>query len=179
MTSHRSRSIEQQAADLLRSSGSLLCPVPLERIARHLGLRVEPAELGDDVSGILVVEKDMGSIGYNLFQHPVRQRFSIAHEIGHFVLHHRFRNLFIDKHYTAVYKRHQPESGTDQRFEVEANRFAACLLMPRELLSQEIPKLSLDLGDESALQELADAFAVSTQAMSIRLSQLGVLTDYS
>ena len=179
MTAQRSRAIEVKAEELLRASGSLECPVPVDRVARHLGLRVEPAELGEDVSGILVVEGDNGSIGYNLFQSPVRQRFTIAHEIGHFVLHHAYQKLFIDKQYTAVYKRHQAESGQDQRFEVEANRFGACLLIPRQLLLQELQKLDFDLGDEAALKRLADNFAVSSQAMSIRLAQLRILSDYS
>lgn len=179
MTKQRSRAIEAKANELLTAAGALECPVPVERVARHLGLRLEAIELGEDVSGVLVVENNIGSIGYNQAHHPVRQRFTISHEIGHFVLHHSYRSLFIDKQYTAVYKRDAVSSQGDQRFEVEANRFASCLLLPEELVLRAVSTFELDLGNESALKDLADAFAVSMQALSIRLSQMNILPHYS
>ena len=75
-------SIEKTAEKLLTQHELLDSPVRVDLLARRLGLNVEPAELGDDVSGVLVVNDGASMIGYNLHQSPVRQRFSIAHELG-------------------------------------------------------------------------------------------------
>jgi uncharacterized protein DUF955 len=168
-----SPSIETQANLILTETGLLRVPVPVEKVARRLHLRVEPAILGEDVSGILVLGKGTGTIGYNEAQSPVRQRFTIAHEIGHYVLHQDDARLFIDKQY--IYHRDGSSSTGDDRREVEANRFAAALLMPEELLLAEVANLELDLGDELGFVALAKRFEVSALAMSHRLANLGVI----
>ncbi len=166
--------IDARAEDILRQTGMLRVPVDVELVAHRLNLRTEAAPLGENVSGLLVVEKGHGVIGYNVTQALVRQRFTIAHEIGHFVLHRRDdpSALFIDTHY-IVYRRDAQSSTGEDRREREANRFAAALLMPATLLHAEIQKQPFDFGDEEMLTELASKFQVSTQAMSIRLSNLG------
>ena len=66
-------------------------------------------------------------IGVNEDHHSNRQRFSIAHEIAHFVLHHG--DTYIDKGYRVHFRDLESGSGT-KREEMEANAFAAALLMP-------------------------------------------------
>jgi Zn-dependent peptidase ImmA (M78 family) len=169
-----SSQINKCAEDILCQTGMLRVPVDVELVAHRLKLRTEAASLGENVSGLLVVEKGHGVIGYNTTQALVRQRFTIAHEIGHFVLHRHDdpSALFIDTHY-IVYRRDAQSSTGEDRREIEANRFAAALLMPATLLQTEIQKKPLDFGDEEMLTDLASKFQVSTQAMSIRLSNLG------
>src|SRR5690242_12341581 len=87
--------IERAAASLLAGARSL--PVPVNVIASGLRLSVEPIALSDDVSGILVVNDSAGVIGVNKDHSAVRQRFTVAHEIGHYVLHRDEEQLFIDK----------------------------------------------------------------------------------
>src|SRR5438132_329346 len=135
--------IDAHAEEILRQTGTLRVPVDVELVAYRLDLRTEAAPLGENVSGLLVVEKGHGVIGYNVTQASVRQRFTIAHEIGHFILH-RSNNpsdLFIDTHY-IVYRRDAQSSTGENRREIEANRFAAALLMPTTLLKTEIQKQS-------------------------------------
>lgn len=177
MRSRPNTRIEAQAQQLLEESDSLQLPVPVDRVAAHLGLQVEVALLGDDVSGVLVVDQGKGTIGINIAHAEVRQRFSIAHEIGHFVLHQTKAPLFIDKTYT-VYRRDEHSSTGEDLQEIQANQFAAALLMPEALVRQETAKTGFDLGDEIALGSLAATFAVSTQAMSFRLANLGLLNPY-
>lgn len=174
MTVRSIKQIEVEASRVLRDTGCLRIPVPVELVAHRLGLSVEPAALGQDVSGVLVRDGDGGTIGYNAAHHEVRQRFSIAHEIGHFVLHPREGQLFIDKTY-KVYRRDQRSSTGEDRQEIQANRFAAALLMPEELLQREVADIGFDLADEIALESLAQKFKVSRQAMSFRLANLGIL----
>ncbi len=65
--------------------------------------------------------------------------------------------------------------GTNVR-EIEANLFAAELLMPEEFLMRDVKRVCLlDLLDEEAVKELAQQYKVSAQAMTIRLTTLGYL----
>ncbi len=72
--------IDRRAEDILRQNELFHVPVDVELVARRLNLRTEAAPLGDNVSGLLVVEKGHGIIGFNVTQALVRQRFTIAHE---------------------------------------------------------------------------------------------------
>lgn len=171
-------SAEQRAKKILDDLGIRSAPVHVENIARRLGLEVERAALGDDVSGLLVVQDGRGVIGVNSSQATTRQRFTIAHEIGHFVLHRGRMPVFIDKQflkpYFAVYRDSTSSTGED-RMERDANSFAAALLMPKTLVLQAINDVHGhldDLEDDEAVNELAKRFQVSRQSMSFRLAKL-------
>lgn len=167
--------IEQQAEKTLRDSGAWHVPVPIDRVAHSLNLKTEASVLGDDISGLLVVEKKRGAIGYNSTHAPVRQRFTIAHEIGHYVMHVKNSlqsRLFIDRY--VAFRDDESSAGSDWQ-EVEANTFGAALLMPARLVREEIKKHNLDLDDEDDLNTLAKRFNVSASAMSYRLVNLGLL----
>jgi Zn-dependent peptidase ImmA (M78 family) len=165
--------IERKAEALL--VGHRETPVAVNAVAAALGLVVEAASLGDDVSGILVVNGDRGVIGFNR-EHPIfRQRFTVAHEIGHFVLHRREEQLFIDKMYRAFFRDGTSRQGTDLR-ERDANAFAAALLMPGSFVRRAARRHHFELGDEGGpVQDLAQLFQVSTQAMTYRLVNLGII----
>lgn len=167
--------IEEKAEKTLRDSAAYRVPVPIEFVAQRLNLKTEASFLDGKMSGVLVVENGRGAIGYNSTHASVRQRFSIAHEIGHYVLHAKnaLSRLFIDRY--LVYRRDDDSCTGDDREEVEANAFAAALLMPAPLLHQEIAKHDYDLDDEDDLSTLAKRFNVSTTAMSFRLVNLGLL----
>jgi Zn-dependent peptidase ImmA (M78 family) len=129
------------------------------------------------MSGLLVVERGQGIIGYNADHAMVRQRFTIAHEIAHYVLHAKDdlaqSRVFVDRY--LVYRRSDlASSGTDEQ-EIEANRFGAALLMPRNLVREEIGQRGLDLDDDSDLKLLARRFMVSVAAMTNRLSNLALI----
>lgn len=146
-------------------------PVPVERIAASLGLRIEYTELGEGVSGLLVASGATGTIGINKRDPRVRQRFSIAHEIGHFKLHaDASDNLFIDREY-VLFRDHRASRG-EIRHEIQANMFAASLLMPASLLKLRIETGRIDLGDDEQVEELAREFQVSQAAMAYRAIRL-------
>lgn len=174
MRSRPDLKIEAKAHKLLEDHNCLRRPVPLDVLAHRLGLRVQPAILGDGISGVLVLDGENGTIGVNSSQAPVSQRFTIAHEIGHYELHRASSRLFIDKAYSAFLRSEASSSGEDRQ-EIQANQFAAALLMPADLVRAEVKRIGIDLADESSLSSLADAFQVSRQAMSFRLANLGLL----
>lgn len=139
-------------------------PVDVVRIANDLGVKVwEMKSLPANVSGKIFRDPQHGgrsgfSIAVNSNEHLTRQRFTIAHEIAHFLLHRNYldqRDLIDD----AMYR-----SGLTTREEAEANNFAAQILMPIPLIQRLI--------DEGVTQvdALADRLEVSPTAMKIRLS---------
>jgi len=165
--------LEQQAFDVLTSLDAYEVPVPLELVAHRLGFAVKKVPLGDEISGVLVVADGKGHIGVNSEQAPVRQRFTIAHEIGHFLLHREDSVLFIDKTYVAF--RDSESAKGEDRAEIQANQFAAALLMPGALLQRELNDQLVDLAATDIIDKMAGRFGVSVQSMTFRLDNLGLM----
>jgi Zn-dependent peptidase ImmA (M78 family) len=170
------QNLEERAEKTLRDTDSYKVPVPIHLVAQRLNLTLEAAALGDKFSGMLIVQGDEGSIGYNSAHARVRQRFTISHEIAHYLLHARRSGkaqLFIDKQ--VAFRRDEQSSAGINREEIEANQLGAALLMPRGLVQQEVRTQDLDLDDNDAIELLAKRFQVSTAAMSNRLQNLRML----
>lgn len=174
-------SISEKAYELLIKvfPEKLQAPIQLAPILKYNDIKKIEHNLEDEISGVLIIEKEGAQIGVNSKHHLVRQRFTIAHEIGHFILKHtRPDSIFIDqpkKHMSVKLYRDGRSSTGDFWQEREANAFAASLLMPASLLIEKIQLLELDLSEDNSLTTLASEFKVSTQAMAIRLSSLGFL----
>ena len=126
--------IEQQAVKLLEENDVRRAPVPVDVIARAMGLDVRYAPTTDDVSGALIRRGKTAIIAVNSAQHENRQRFTIAHEIGHFMLHKRAQRHF-DEDFLVDFRNAKSSEATQQN-EIAANRFAAALLMPRKFLEK-------------------------------------------
>lgn len=165
--------IESEADQLLVAAGIHAPPVPVEQVATHLGIKIEETDLvGEDCSGVLVRHGNRAIIGVNK-THPLnRRRFSIAHEIGHFVLHEG--DTYIDNGYRVQFRDLESGSGTKGE-EMDANAFAAALLMPAEWVKDAFYQQPFDLTEDGVLRMLAQKFQVSTQAMSYRLMRLRLL----
>lgn len=178
----RDETIEMKASELLHRAGTLKTPIALNKIASQLHTEIHLQTFEDVVSGVLLIRDNERHIMVNKAHHPNRQRFTIAHELGHLVLHHNEGDrLFIDTH-LHTYQRvgsanadvyRQPGSSTTPAQEREANQFASALLMPRELILAMTH--DRDIWDELDIAALASEFAVSEQAMTIRLRWLEVI----
>jgi Zn-dependent peptidase ImmA (M78 family) len=173
---------EIAATDLLSRAGITKAPTPLNRIATFLNAEIHQQTFEDMVSGVLLIRGEERHIMVNKAHHPNRQRFTIAHEIGHLVLHHNSGDrLFIDTHLRAYQRRgsassgayEEPGSTTTPAEEREANQFASALLMPRAAILLRTD--GHEYWDELQISALAAEFGVSEQAMTIRLRQLEVL----
>lgn len=139
-------------------------PVRLGAIARELGIEVFKSPLKPNVSGLIEPSSTAPSgfrIKINRHESPERQRFTLAHEIGHFILHrYDIGGGIVDN---VMYR-----SNLSSRKEMEANRFAANLIIPMERLREEVGEIGRQISDD-AIVALARKFRVSQQAMSIRL----------
>src|SRR6202030_4863019 len=85
--------------------------------------------------------------GVNSLQHPNRQRFTIAHECGHLVLHRDLIThvVHIDKKFPVLRRDDKSATGSE-RIEIQANQFAAELTMPRALLLQAVKNQLIDIA---------------------------------
>lgn len=141
-------------------------PVPVFALISKMGIELRFTGMGELAGALLLPQEGRpAGILVNSDQPFERQRFSAAHELGHFVLNHR-----------------PPQGGTfvsflGRRFdpvEVDADTFAAELLTPTKLLKEKLRDV-VDRPVEEAVYVLSQTFAVSFQAMTLRLSKLGAL----
>ena len=166
----------RKAAALLHEANVDAPPVPVEKLAELSGAVIRYEPFTGRMSGVLYNGDDVerAVIGINALHPSVRQRFSIAHELGHLVLHDD-TELQVDRHAFVAFRDLASSTADDPR-EVEANQFAAALLMPEYLLSRCVNELDDDLDFENAIAWLAQRFGVSEQAMTIRLTSLRWIT---
>jgi Zn-dependent peptidase ImmA (M78 family)/transcriptional regulator with XRE-family HTH domain len=139
-------------------------PVEVYMVAQALGVKVLEWNFSEAVDGLIVQLADGPAIGLNEDQSLVRKRFTLAHELGHYVLKHHatFHVDYADVGGTAG------DSPTyNWRHEREANEFAANLLMPADAVRRRY-------GSRSTVASLASAFNVSKPAMGFRLTALGL-----
>jgi Zn-dependent peptidase ImmA (M78 family) len=161
---------------LLADNGVTEAPVPLPQIAQACGARIVVDSLQGDLSGFLYRDKNKAVIGVNTHHAPARQNFTIAHELGHFLLHEQ-EKLHVDHEFRVRLRNDVSSKGTDEA-EREANHFAAALLMPKTFLEKDLKDEEyVDLFDEGFLYNLARKYGVSTQALVNRLKNLGYLAE--
>lgn len=168
--------LEAAASALLQDQLGMV-PVNIDAVARTLSLEiVERPDLelnGMPVSGLLIQQDNRRICALNSSDSPRRRRFTLAHEIGHLVLHPPKPQHF-------DLKARSSQSIGNPREETEANQFAASLLMPEQDIRSRVPPGGFDpFWDdwESEVKKLSDLFNVSQEAMSIRLQSLGLLTE--
>jgi Zn-dependent peptidase ImmA (M78 family) len=171
------RTARYQGEALAEAFGFKKAPIDLQLVAKRLRLKVVYLDLGEDISGLLISKGDSTLIAVQESDHPNRQRFTIAHEIGHFHLRHQFEpgeHVHVDRGHIITPRNSKSSTGVDLK-EIEANQFAACLLMPSKLLLERIKALKVKSLCDDDVEKLAGEFKVSEQAMTIRLSTLGFL----
>ena len=175
MAHSKRQSVEDRASKLLAKLGIQEIPVPVERIAKSLGARVRFSPFDDELSGFVFIKNGVPIIGVNSLHHPNRQRFTIAHEIAHLQLHPDYitSEVHVDKQFAeSVLKRDTSSATGNERLEVEANQFAAALLMPANILNELLEASPIDIEDESSIEEWANEFVVSKAALQYRIRNL-------
>lgn len=166
----RRKWIQGFAQELLRRAKITSPPVPVEHIAKASGVRMQLAPFQGDLSGFVYRKGNQAVIWVNSLHPLVRRRFSMAHELGHYFLHEG-DSLHVDRPAQIRLRSSLSSKGEDPE-EVEANLFAAELLMPTKLLLKDLRQLH-DANDEELISTLANRYNVSPQAISIRLASLG------
>jgi len=148
--------------------------VPVDRIAKKLGILLATLPGDDEISGAIVRKDGHVVIAVNPAHHINRQRFTIAHELGHYFFHVGLEQ-HVDQDFRIAW-RNADSSKAVNWTEIEANQFAAQLLMPTAFLEDDLDELQVI--DKRAVLLLAGKYVVSREAMTIRLSQLGLTGPY-
>lgn len=160
----------ERAREVLADYGSVTAPVPVEKVIKRRNIRVQFSPLDQELSGMALVKDGVAVIGVNALHHPNRQRFTMAHELGHHIMHRAQieGTVHVDKGFAILRRDTLAAQGTD-RLEIEANAFASELLIPKDLLEPMIGAGDIDLDDVDRLQAIAKKFKVSLSALQYRL----------
>ena len=161
--------IESRAKEVLQRHGLFSIPIDPVLLANREGIKVHNAKFSDEsLSGMIAKRGEARTLLVNQGEPPFRKRFTIAHELGHHFLHLAQDGEFVDNAVDLFRETGlETESDPKKREEVQANIFAASLLMPEELVLQQFAL-------HPQLRDLARIFNVSEMAMGIRLARLGL-----
>lgn len=139
-------------------------PVKISALGAALGLKIKVATLPPGISGEIRPDPDAKAgfkIRVNRHEAKSRQRFTVAHEIAHFLLHRSYIGEGLED--TVLYR-----SRLSSDIEASANRLAADLLMPRDAVEFEV-RNSVGVDVEQLVATLSEKFEVSPAAMRIRI----------
>lgn len=165
------KEIEKFAEDTLKRYDLYRIPVDPVTLANKAGIRVSNALFSDDtLSGLISKRGHNISILVNQSDHPFRKRFTIAHELGHHFLHLTETTDVDIVEKVDLFRATIPVEGaaiSSRTNEIQANQFAAALLMPKTLLQEAYT-------NAKEVFSLARLFNVSEEAMSYRLHGLGL-----
>lgn len=180
-----------------------LTPVNLEHIVSSQGLTWQWGNLPSEQLGLLTLDKGQAIINDCLRENKNRQRFTLAHELGHYLLHYELfkgKTFPFFKETSGTLSSFTPLSGENMNnLEHHANHFAACLLLPRnkvvslykeyfgrymtDVFGDQLQPLYWDENNRVAMQNckrvlgpMSQRFEVSVEALRWRLKNLGWLT---
>ncbi len=153
-------------------------PVNIAALCRKLGFEIYAENLPSDHSGFIIVHPKAkaryGSekvIVVNSEESPLRQRFTVAHELAHYVLHSNGEKVYAHRDILPTQ--------TDSAKETEANTFASAVLMPPDLIKKALEIFEgyalVDFSNERRIEFISKAFAVSKPAAAMRLKALRII----
>ena len=160
--------VERRAKEVLVQHNLFSVPVDPVLLSNRLGIAVNNAKFADDAWAALIAKRGHTSrVFVEQSDPPYRKRFSIAHELGHHFLHLPEDGEIVDKR-ADMFREREPSVdyvSEDRLREIQANWFAAELLMPGELVRTEWARTP-------SLRQMAILFNVSEEAMGYRLDTL-------
>lgn len=169
--------IEKRVSEIFKETQLFEIPVRIVAIAQFYGFSVfKTNEMEDNESGLIIISEDIknkyGTDKVIIFnkKHSVRRnRFTIAHELGHYLLH--------KKEPEEIYAHR--DLGVYNEEERDANSFASALLMPKESVEKIVKELKEEYSDEileyALVSCIAKKFNVSEQVAEVRLRKLEIL----
>lgn len=162
----------KKARKILKEFGVTAPPVAVRDIIEGHGLRIEEVEREDAYNGELIPEHRC--IRLNTQKPKTRQRFTLAHELGHWVLYHRQRmiedeNLPLEADAETLDETDFDDQATQKARDDEADTFAAELLMPTQWVRVDWKSRRPDV------RLLAERYEVSEEAMWYQVMGLGLI----
>jgi len=162
--------IDTRIAEVLRDNALFEPPIDLNVIAKRLDVPIRTEQLPKEISGFLHRQGTAAVIVVNSRHTRARQRFTIAHELGHLILDHKPDQVHVDKSFVIKFRKAAHVVDPE---ETQANFFAASLLMPAPMLRDDMKAFDHDgVIPDDFLLELTERYGVSMQALIIRLNTL-------
>lgn len=163
-------SSQEAAANILKTrtefiKDSIFDIIAYTKSISDIELKIIP--LCDNISGYIEKKDDKFIIAVNSLQSPLRQRFTLAHELGHYILH---RNNLEGQHQDIALFRDANEDSLG--IEYAANDFAAELLIPKELFENAIKE------GINTPKQLSNFFQVTEKAILYRAYKLGIIKSF-
>jgi Zn-dependent peptidase ImmA (M78 family) len=162
---------------LLEENKIVRPPVPIDKLIRRKNIEIVFKRFEDPSSGFILINPNTRNpvIGVNSKHSETRQRFTMAHELGHFILH-KHSGIHVDEDDFFVRFRDENSGLGTEPEEREANAFAAELLMPRQFVEADVrTRQRFSMLDETGLRDLAKRYGVSLQACMLRLVNLKLI----
>lgn len=149
-------------------------PIPIVAIMKSLNFQVVAGELKDEISGIIGIDDDLAKnfksskvIAINNKDNVGHQRFTMAHELAHYLFDFDVSNQII---YYNTYNTFEDENEEERR----ANYFAANLLMPEKKFKKEFDNVVIKNNLYVTVEKLSQIFQVSGEAVRRRISELSL-----
>ncbi len=164
--------LEELTSEILMNNDMYRIPVDVVKIANSNDIKVYEGDLNKKISGAIRYKKEENKFEILVNKNDIksRQRFTVAHELGHYFLHQNFlksEEIHVDIMYRSI-NNDKANIEDLRRKEKEVDYFAGALLMNRTLL-EKMHK------ENNSIKELAEIFDVSISAMTVRLDILGLL----
>lgn len=159
------------ATEVLNSFGYKV-PLDIHALVSQQGIEVQTHKMERLIPGMMVTTKSAALITLNESLPLNQQRFVLAHLLGHFVLHGKSADVFVDR--TTPITGEGPEIRKRIMQENEANEFAGELLMPEAVVRDRFETSRPYPYNLESLRPLAAQFGINEFVLAIRLTQLGL-----
>lgn len=170
----------KDAANKILSVNEENPPVKIVNICRNMGFSIFQQKLPEQICGYIAVDGELKDrlstdriISVNKDESPKRRRFTIAHELGHFLFGFK---PDATEFYNAFELNHAEEEQEPDEDETLVNRFAAELLMPEDVFTKQYHELTKEFSASSeklyeVTQALSDMFLVPPKAVNKRIKE--------
>ncbi|MCC2624899.1 MAG: hypothetical protein K0R14_772 [Burkholderiales bacterium] len=146
---------------IVKELEELKAPVNIEQIVKNYGIQVYKESMEENQSGAIVINDNASGMIINKDDSLSRQRFTMAHELGHFISY-KLQNKTGE---IIEFRDGTSSLGTNLE-EIFANKFAASILIPKTLLVSLIGSMEVNI------EELSNIFEVSQQSLEFRIKNL-------
>lgn len=167
--------IEIIATEIREMFGLIETPTQIANILNKVGFKIYSLEMDETLSGRIGIANEfkeiLGSkkiLQINSKDNRGHQRFTMAHELGHYIFDYDGHNRYANAYSLA-------EDDVNSPGEIRVNRFAAALLMPKNIfVDKYTARKTLGLDEVSICKSLAEEFEVSETVVSKRIVELGL-----
>lgn len=159
--------VDEKAQEILKNNYVIAPPVNVREIVENEGLEVIEMPFKDEINNVSgYIDTEKGRIYVNTADSKNRRNFTLAHELGHWLMHRKKLQEDPDKY--AILYRIAIGKANDDPIEKQANRFAAELLVPQEIFKKYYAKYKDDI------EKLSNLFQVSQEVIGYRIKDLNL-----